>query len=277
MKLGCIVQARMTSTRLPGKVMKTLDFKTGKTIIEEVIGRLQRVPQIDEIIIATTENANDDVLVAEAEKLGVQAYRGSESDVLSRYYGAAVESGLHEVIRITSDCPFIDPQVVSDLIEKFRGGNYDYASNALKRTYPHGLDCEIFSMEVLEKVNSVAEDDFYREHVTSYIYTHPDEFRLGSLELSGEDYSDLRITVDTVQDYTLSCVLKDMLGEEDTSYRSILKLYEDKPYLKLINGDIVQKKKYDSKKDELEAAYRMLTKQEMERAAAIIKQNLDEG
>jgi len=272
MKIGCIVQARATSSRLPGKVLKTLDFSTGASILEEVIRRLKMVSKIDEIIIATTINDADDGIVAVAKNLDVKVFRGSELDVLERYYLAAKENNLDTVIRITSDCPFIDSAVLEDLIVLYENGDFDYASNGINRTYPHGLDCEIFSMSTLEKIYKKTTKEFYREHVTSYIYTHEDEFRIGSLELSNnENYSDIRITVDTKQDYVLCCALKDALDDNQVSFRDILELYKTKPYLSMINDNIIQKKQYKSEKEELQVALNILLLQELPRAAAIIE------
>lgn len=267
-KTGCIIQARMTSSRLPGKVLRVIDHKSGKTVLDQVLERVAASEYIDEIIIATTTNDDDDPIITKAQEHGVSVFRGSESDVLSRYYLAAKEHGLDDVIRITSDCPFIDPAVLDDLIRLFREGDYQYASNCIRRTYPHGLDCEILKFDVLEWMYENTEDMFYREHVTSYVTHHQDEFRIGSLT-AADDNSGIRITVDTVNDYILTCVLADLLkGKENaTSYRTIVDTYRDHPYLSDINGDILQKKKYESEKDELDAAVKLLRLQEMNRAA----------
>ncbi len=271
-KTGCIIQARMTSTRLPGKVLRTIDHLNGVCVLDQVIERVKKSEYIDEIIIATTTNDDDDPIVQKAAEHGVGVFRGSESDVLSRYYHAAKEYGLDDVIRITSDCPFIDPHVLDDLIRVFREGGHQYASNCIRRTYPHGLDCEILKFDVLEWMFNNTEDSFYREHVTSYVTHHQDEFDIGSLE-DDEDNSGIRITVDTVNDYLLSCVLADLLrNEEDPiSYKTVTRIYKEHPYLSDINGDILQKKKYETEKEEFEAAAKMLRLQEMNRAAEVLE------
>ena len=207
MKTGCIVQARMTSSRLPGKVLRTLDYKNNTTVLGSVIERLRKCKNIDQVIIATTVNAEDDPLVEYAKKEGFAFYRGSEDDVLERFYGAATEFKLDNIVRITSDCPFLDPSVIDALVDLFLSGDYQYASNCIRRTYPHGLDCEILTYETLKWMHENTTDKFYREHVTSYITSHMDEFKTASLTLDGEDYSDVRITVDTINDYTLSCLI----------------------------------------------------------------------
>lgn len=270
--VGCIIQARMTSTRLPGKVLKIIDYKKNKTILEEVIRRVQLSKYIGKIIIATTASNEDDDIVKISEKQNVICFRGSEQDVLSRYYFAAKENKISHIVRITSDCPFIDPYVIDDLIKLYFDSKSDYCSNCLERTYPHGLDCEIFSYQALEKAYFEGEDAFFREHVTAYIYNNPEKFKLNCLKVNNKfNYKDIRITVDTLQDYILSCVLRDNLNDEDVAFRCILKLYDEKPFLKLINSDALQKKRYQTVKEEIEAAIKLLDLQEMFNATNALK------
>ena len=265
---GCIIQARMTSTRLPRKVLRVIDFEEQKSVLEQVVERVKCVQQIDKIIIATTVNPDDDEVVEVAEKLGVGVHRGSEKDVLERFAEAAEKFSLDTVIRITSDCPFLDPDVISALIDLFYEGGYDYASNCIRRTFPHGLDCEILKYDLLEWMHKNASDSFSREHVTSFITSHLDDYRIGSLE-DDEDNSQIRITVDTVNDYVLACVLNDLLREEKDpmSRKAVLDCYKKHPYLPLINGDIMQKKQFGSFEEELSEAVKLLKLQEMNRAA----------
>ncbi len=272
-KTGCIIQARMTSTRLPGKVMKVLDYKTGATILDNIFAHLKRAISIDQIILAITVNSDDDVLEQYCLDNDIACYRGSEDDVLDRYYQAAKAYDLDVVIRVTSDCPFVDAGVLEDLISAFNSGHYDYVSNGQTRTYPHGMDCEIFLFDVLEAIHEKTNEKFYREHVTSYIYTHPKEFKLGELVLRDQDYSDIRITVDTPKDYAACCVVKSELGDND-DFESIVKLFQNKPYIRLINNDIIQKKRYDSVQGELEDAVKMLDLQELEHAAEILRKEI---
>lgn len=178
-------------------------------------------------------------------------------------------------MRITSDCPFLDPSVIDDLVTLFLEGDYQYASNCIRRTYPHGLDCEILTYDVLKWMHENTEDKFYREHVTSYVTHHQDEFRIGSLALDGEDYSKVRITVDTINDYTLSCVITDFIRDKKDrySFRTVLDCFREHPYISNINADIMQKQKYDTPEEEIAAAVKMLRLQEMDRAAAILEKN----
>ena len=275
MKTGCIIQARMTSSRLPGKVLRTIDYQEGKSVLGSVVERVRAAKNLDHFVIACTTNADDDPLIEYAEKEGIAYFRGSENDVLDRFYGAANEYGYDNIVRITSDCPFLDPSVIDALVELFIKGDYQYASNCVRRTYPHGLDCEILTYDVLKWMHENTEEKFYREHVTSYVTSHQDEFRVGSLALDGEDYSKVRITVDTVNDYTLACVITDLIRDEEDrfSFRTVLDCFAKHPYISNINADIMQKKKYDTLEEELEAAEKLLKLQEMDRAAELLRRN----
>jgi len=196
-----IAQARMTSTRLPGKVMKIV---CGKPLLEHFINRLKRVKSADQIVIATTINDIDNQIVDLCKKLDISYYRGSEEDVLGRYYEAAVEYGGDIIIRITSDCPVIDPDVVDYLIDFYMKNlkKYDYVTNTLKRTYPRGMDTEIVSFKALKEAHFNAYDPFDREHVTLFIRNRPTQYRRHNIKYSS-DLSRYRLTVDTSEDMEL--------------------------------------------------------------------------
>jgi spore coat polysaccharide biosynthesis protein SpsF len=194
-----IVQARMTSTRLPGKVLKTI---LDKPLLEYQIERLQRVRNIDELVIATTINMTDEPIVSLCHQLGIHCYRGSENDVLSRFYGAAQEYAADAVVRITSDCPLIDPQIIEQVVDFYKSTDYDYVSNCLERTYPRGMDTEIFSMLALSEAFAEATTIPDREHVTPFIYRQSERYRLGYVYYE-KDYSHYRWTVDTQEDFAL--------------------------------------------------------------------------
>lgn len=201
MKVVIIDQVRMTSTRLPGKVLKEV---MGKPLLEYQIERLRRVGLANEIVIATTTNASDQPIIDLCNRMGVAYYRGSEEDVLSRYYEAAQKYKAAAVVRVTSDCPLIDPAAIDKVIGFFldNQGVYDYVSNVLERTYPRGMDTEVFSFQVLQTVNASAVSPPDREHVTRYIYQNPEKYRLGNVRDEG-DHSDHRWTVDTLEDFKL--------------------------------------------------------------------------
>jgi spore coat polysaccharide biosynthesis protein SpsF len=201
MKTAIIVQARMTSTRLPGKVLKPV---LGKPLLEYQIERLQRVKLANEIVIATTTNETDEPIVELCNRLAVAYFRGSEEDVLGRYYQAATEHKADLVVRVTSDCPLIDPKVIDEVINLYlkNQSNYDYVSNSLERTYPRGMDTEVFSFSTLQQAfwEATAQPD--REHVTPFIYRQPARYSLGHVIYS-EDCSHHRWTVDTAEDFEL--------------------------------------------------------------------------
>lgn len=242
MKTVCIIQARMGSTRLPGKVMLDL---CGKTVLEHVIQRVKRVKNIDEIVIATTIDKKDNVIVEEAMKCGVKVFRGSEEDVLSRYYYAAKENKADVVVRITSDCPLIDPEITQRTIDYYliNKDKFDYVSNTLERTFPRGLDTEIFGFKVLEKAFNEATLQPDREHVTPYIWDNPNMFSLGCYK-NDVDYSKYRWTLDTEEDFELIKRIYEKLfylKSNDFSMEDILKVYEKDADLFYINNMIKQK------------------------------------
>lgn len=201
MKTTIVIQARMTSTRLPGKVLKEV---LGKPLLEYQIERLRRVKSADEIVIATTINETDQPILDLCNKLSVPYYRGPEDDVLARYYGAAKQYKADIVVRITSDCPLIDPVVVERVIMFFKNHypKYDYVSNCLERTYPRGMDTEVFSFQALSEAFFEAKARPDREHVTPFIYMRPGRYRLANVHYE-KNYSYYRWTVDTPEDFEL--------------------------------------------------------------------------
>lgn len=211
MKVVCIVQARVGSTRLPGKVLKKI---CGKTVLEHDINRLKLVANIDEIVIATTVEKQDDKIVDEAKRLGVKYFRGSEEDVLSRYYYAAKENNADLVIRVTSDCPCLDYVIIKDMIDmfiyKYCNEDVDYLNNVIDRTFPRGYDVEIFSFRALEEAFNKAYKKYEREHVTPYLYDINNGFKIVSYKNS-KDYSKYRLTLDTYEDLQVISTIYDSL------------------------------------------------------------------
>lgn len=201
MKTIIIVQARMTSTRLPGKILLPV---LGTPLLEYQFKRLQRVKAVDGICIACTTNESDQPIVDLARKLGAEIYRGSEQDVLARYYEAARTLGAEHVVRVTSDCPVIDPGEMDKVINFYldRVDDLDYVSNVLIRSYPRGMDTEIFSFEALQAAHLDATESYEREHVTPFIYEHQERFRVANFAFE-QDKSDYRLTVDTQDDFEL--------------------------------------------------------------------------
>ncbi|MEH2088014.1 glycosyltransferase family protein [Nostoc sp.] len=242
MKTVIIVQARMTSTRLPGKVLKKV---LDKPLLEYQIERLKQVKLADEIVIATTTNSADLSIIELCDCLSVPYFRDSEEDVLARYYGAAKEHQADVVIRVTSDCPLIDPQVIDKVIQFYLDYRYefDYVSNCLERTYPRGMDTEVFSFLALHQafVEAITQPD--REHVTSFIYMHPERYRLAQVVYS-ENQSSHRWTVDTVDDFELIKRIIEALYPEIPKFtlEDCLNLFRHYPDWSLINAHVEQKK-----------------------------------
>ncbi|MDU6036795.1 MAG: glycosyltransferase family protein [Clostridium butyricum] len=242
MKIVCIMQARYGSSRLPGKILKEI---CGKTILEHDVERLKLVPNIDEIVIATTTEKQDDKIVNEAKKLNVKYFRGSENDVLSRYYLAAKENKADIVIRITSDCPCIDYYILEDMINIFMKeiANVDYMSNILERTYPRGYDIEIFKFSALKKAFLMADKEYEREHVTPYLYNLDNNFKRLSYK-NDKDYSRYRVTVDTKEDFEVIKLIYEGLFNKKGYFllNDVIDFLEKRPYIVKINENIEQKK-----------------------------------
>ncbi|MGK9476879.1 cytidylyltransferase domain-containing protein [Melioribacter sp. OK-6-Me] len=238
-----IVQARIGSTRLPGKIFKELE---GKPILWHVINRLSHSKKIKNIIVATTDLPEDDATEEFCENNKIDCFRGSSEDVLSRYYQAAIDYEVDTIVRVTSDCPVIDPAVIDKMISKYfllnKNGMVDYLSNTIKRTFPRGLDAEIFSFTALAEAFRCANEKYEREHVTPYIYQHPDIFKIVNYE-NNQDYSFHRWTVDTAEDYELiKQIYKNLYKPNKLFYfEDILKLFEEKPELIKINQKVKQK------------------------------------
>lgn len=235
-----IVQARMGSTRLPGKVLRNL---AGKPMLVRDMERIQRSQNIDNTVVATTTKAEDDEIISLCRDFGWNYFRGSENDVLDRYYQAAREYRAKIIVRITSDCPLIEPRVVDRIIEKFHASepDIDYVSNIFPiRTYPRGLDTEVMSFSALERCWKEELNPAYREHVTPYIHHNPDRFRISELNHI-HDLSSMRWTVDTPEDSEFVSRVYNYLGENPFSCKDILDLLQKHPELPEINNGIKQK------------------------------------
>lgn len=244
MRTVAIVQARLGSSRLPGKVLLDL---CGKSVLYHCVERVQRCNRVDEVVIATTDKHSDDRLVAEAERIGVRVFRGSEEDVLDRYFGAAVAFGAEVVVRVTSDCPLFDPDVLTGMMARFEdvhasGTRLDYLSNCLQRTFPRGLDAELFTMEALTKAHAEAQHTYEREHVTPYIYGHPELFQLENFAQE-TDWSAYRWTLDTAEDYQMISTMYHELYPASSRFSSadVIGLLGRKPEIAAINAHVQQK------------------------------------
>lgn len=236
-----IAQARMTSTRLPGKVLKSI---LGKPLLAYFVERLQRASLANQVVIATTINATDEPIVQLCRAMSVGFTRGSEDDVLSRYYDAATVTGAEIIVRVTSDCPLIDPVLVDDAIGFFRenASSVDYVSNALETTYPRGMDVEVFSFQALREAHFESTRKPDREHVTPFLYTHPERYRIGEIR-SPQDLSPHRWTVDTPDDLSLITHIIEALYPLKPAFQlaDILELLDQHADWPLINANIHQK------------------------------------
>lgn len=236
--IGAIIQARMGSTRLPGKVLEDI---SGETMLARVVMRTKQAGLLHQTIVATTTDQKDNAIVDECQRLNIAIYRGKEHDVLDRYYRTALEYKLDTIVRITSDCPLIEPTIIDRVIGAFLSKRPDYASNVVKRTYPLGLDVEVMTMTVLARAWQEAEEQYERVHVTPFIYQNPNRFRL--LHVKGAvDYSDYRWTVDTPEDLIFIRTVYERFGEaKEVGWKDVLRLLEYEPDLIAINQHIKQK------------------------------------
>jgi spore coat polysaccharide biosynthesis protein SpsF len=243
-KTVAIVQARLGSTRLPGKVLMDV---VGETVLERVIRRVERFTLVDEIIVATSTLHPDDAIVKECARIGVPVFRGSESDVLARFVGAAAETDADVCVRLTADCPLIDPGVSDKIISVFMeaDGAADYASNKIPQSFPRGLDTEVFSRDALARAAREARERYERVHVTPYLYRHPEIFSLISVT-SEVDRADWRWTIDTAEDLEFVREIYSRLeGREDFSWEEVVALIEDETSLMWINAGVRQKELHD--------------------------------
>lgn len=238
-KIVAIIQARMGSSRFPGKTMIDL---AGEPLLARVIRRVRRAGTLAETIIATTTEPTDDVIATFCHEHGTACFRGSENDVLDRYYRAACQHHAHAVVRITADCPLIDPGLIDSVVELFiRSEELDYASNVFPhRRYPRGLDTEIVRFDVLEKLWRETSDPTSREHVTAFIHRHPDQFRTGCVSCP-HDYSHMRWTVDTEDDFELIRRIYEHFRHDAFSWKDVLALLQDRPDWLDINRHVKQK------------------------------------
>ena len=231
-----MIQARMGSSRLPGKVMKDV---VGKPLLEHIIIRLRACDKIDKIIVITSEEISNEPIKQLCNEINVDCFMGDEDDVLNRYYKAAIEFNLNEnddIVRITADCPLIDPKIVDEVIEKHLNGNYDYTTNTLIRTFPDGLDCEIFKLSILNEMWDKARLKSEREHVTLFVKNNPENYKLGNIK-QDVDYSNLRWTVDEKEDFILIKRIYEQLYDDEKIFLmdDILDLLTNNPSLLKIN------------------------------------------
>ena len=240
-KIVAIIQARCGSTRLPNKVLKEL---AGQPMLAHVVKRIKLAKTITDVIVATTKQTTEDGIVQLCRNRGWLYFRGSEEDVLDRYYQAAIKYQVSIIVRITADCPLLDPQVIDSVVKAYLNSGADYTSISNKSGFPRGLDAEIFSFEVLEKTHREARQDYEREHVTPYIYEHPEIFKIQSVKATGKlKRPDLRLTVDTEEDFKLIKEIYQRLYRNDRIFytEEVIDLLDKHPELLAINAHVEQK------------------------------------
>jgi len=215
----------------------------GKTVLERVVERVSRFTLVDELIVATSDLRADDTIVTECVRIGAATFRGSELDVLDRFVGAADATGADVCVRLTADCPLLDPGVSDGIISVFleADGAADYASNKIPQSFPRGLDTEVFSREALRRAAREARESYERTHVTAYMYRHPERFSLISVT-SDIDRADWRWTIDTAEDLEFVRQIYSRLdGVDNFSWHDVVALLEEEPSLKWINSGVKQK------------------------------------
>jgi len=236
-----IIQARMGSSRLPGKSMAEIE---GHAMLWHVVQRVKRARLVDRVVVATSVNAADDAIAEMCRQEGIACHRGSENDVLDRFYTTARAEKAANVVRITADCPLIDPEVIDRTVRRFQCGDLDYASNAMVRTYPDGLDTEVFSFAALEKAWHEASKTSEREHVTPYLRS--EKFRTANVESKSTSlYQHYRWTVDEQQDLEfIRAVYQAMRSKGAFGMKDVLALLEENPWLEKMNSEIVSNRGY---------------------------------
>ena len=243
MSVNAIIQARCGSTRFPNKVFADID---GKPLLWHVVDRLRYAGTIDDTVVATTVSAKDDAIEEWCRKEGIHCFRGSEEDVLNRYYCASLAYPSDVVVRITADDPFKEPSVIDKVINKLRDEKLDLVTNNFPPSFPEGLDCEAFTFKILELMENNARDAFEREHVTQYVYRRPDRFRIGNVS-SDVQLSSYRWTIDRPEDYEM---VKAVYAARDPGKSGIILMDEilgilhRHPEIAAINADVARSAMY---------------------------------
>jgi spore coat polysaccharide biosynthesis protein SpsF (cytidylyltransferase family) len=239
MRIGAIIQARTGSTRLPGKVLAPIE---GFALLGWCVERLRRARTLSEVVVATSTTAGDDAVVRLGDELGFAVFRGSEEDVLGRFAAAAAAHRFDHIVRICGDSPFVAPVLVDELVGAYLDAGVDYASNVGERSYPRGLDAEVFRAAALAQAEAAATADYERAHVTPYFYQHPELFSILSVA-APQDFSHHRWCVDEAVDLEFVRALAARLGgRRDFVWTEALALVEADPELAAINVSIEQKK-----------------------------------
>jgi len=259
MKVVATIEARMTSSRLPGKILKDLQ---GASMLARIVERANRSKRVDEVVIATTTNTSDDPVADLAHSEGISVFRGSEEDVLDRVLQAARAHDADLIVELTGDSPMLESLLIDEMVAFYKGGEFDYVANTAMRhsypwkkepTFPVGASVEIFGVDLLSNVAGWTQDPIDREHVSSYVFERPERFRLGAFEADGEWRScrrpDIRLTVDTQEDLNLVREVYGRLYTQNPGFtlKDIIELFEREPELLAINGQVVQQRVFEQR------------------------------
>ena len=241
MRIVATIEARMTSSRLPGKVMLQA---AGKPMLEHLVNRLRAVPSLGGIVLATTTNKTDDVLKEFSVKMRISCYRGSENDVMSRVIGAAESEGADIVVEITGDCPIIDPKIVEQTISLFKSNQVDYVSNGHIRSFPNGMDTQVFRLDALKRSAAMTNDRLDREHVTLHIRNHSELFTHAYLVAPPElHWPELGLTLDEPKDYELIKKIIEYFEPNQPLFTclDVIQLLKQRPDWTSINQSVIRK------------------------------------
>ena len=230
----CIIQARIGSTRLPGKVLQKIDEQT---VLDYVINQVKYSEKIEKIIIATTDLVGDDIICQHLDLQKIEVFRGSSNDVLDRYYQCAKKVAADTIVRITADNPLIDPNIIDMVIEEYKNNKYDFVTNTLKRTFPYGTEVEVFSFKILEKTWKNAKRPSEREHVTPFMRDPQNKFLLNNI-IYEKNISHLRYTVDKIDDLKLVKEIIKNISARPILIQDVIKLYKQKPEIFEINKNV---------------------------------------
>ena len=246
MNVVAIVQARMESARLPGKVLKDI---LGKPMLWHLVTRVQKAKYIDDVVIATTVNKEDDSLEEFAVDNNLGIYRGSENDIVDRFFNAGKKYNADIVVRVWGDCPLIDPNLIDKVLLKFINGSYDYADNSHPATYPFGMNFEVYSFKSLERIWNEVDDEFYREYPFEYINANRDSFKT-MFDKNEVDLSNINLTVDYIEDFELVTeIFKNLRGDKEPFHLGeILKLLESHPALAEMNQGLARNIEFNKDK-----------------------------
>lgn len=241
MRRVATIEARMTSSRLPGKILRDL---IGKPLLERLVERARKAKLVDEVVVATTTNPQDDAVESWARKVGISIYRGSEEDVLLRVLEAARFYKADIIVELTGDCPLLDPVLIDQVIDAYLEGDFDYVSNNKERSFARGFDVQVFSRDVLEEVNRLTDDPADHEHVSLYIYEHPERYKLHTLKAPAELFSpDTRLCVDTLDDFQVVESIYKSLYAANPAFDAyaIMNFLKANPEIARINSDVKQR------------------------------------